>query len=482
MMRTMRKTGMKNQMVISVQMDKDLSVSEALREDAGTVRVHGMISSISPLCKMVTKVSGICPSCDIITATELQKPEFAFEQKDLEGCPNCGFSLVLQYDYVNAVVIELMDSNTLSDIDRLSVILFDDDTLNILVGENVIVVGQIYIMKTGARNHTRLYPCLYSESIEYESKHDLVLTENDKDAIRTRKGEKIVNELAEMVAPSVIGYNHAKVGLLLAASSAGNDLDAVRQGRQRSRINVLLAGEPGNAKSTLLRASTKLVPGSRYETCQNTSGKSITAIIVKENGEREFLRLGPVPLAKNAICALNEFGNMPFEDQAHILDAMEEGEFTMSKYAINMKIISPTVIIASTNPTSSYWKDNEKMSTNELPISKTILDRFDLILTFRTTREEKAIREYAYRKSDLIDGMRGIPDYYRYLTRHIIYSKQFCPCLSSEAKVMLSEYYVKIAKRSGSPRALETLYRIAKAISRLKLKHIVDFHDARETI
>jgi DNA replicative helicase MCM subunit Mcm2 (Cdc46/Mcm family) len=329
------------------------------------------------------------------------------------------------------------------------------------------------------------YPCIYSESVEYESNHDIILTELDKKAIQRftqLKGDKIIDELVKMVAPPVIGFNHAKEGLLLAAASTGNDLDGMRKGMQRSRINVLLAGEPGNAKSVLLRASKKLVPGSRYETCQNSSGKSITAIIVKENGEREYLRLGPVPLARNAICALNELGNMPFTDQAHLLDAMEEGEFTISKYAINMTISSPTVIIASSNPTSSYWIHSEKVSADELPITKTILDRFDLTFAFRTAREEKAIREYAHKKSNQIDGVRRNPDYYQYLTRHILYSKQFDPYISSEAKFMLSEYYVRIARGFGSPRMLETLYRIARAISRLKLKKIVDTEDAKETM
>lgn len=465
-----------------------LSISDALHLHSGRLKVQGMISSISPLYKMIDQISVKCPSCDTITPLEVGKPVFAFdEKKGLKKCPSCEESiLVFEYSFVNAVVIELMDSDTFSDLERLSVILFDDDTKNILVGEKVIVTGEIHIIQSGlTKNRTKLYPCLYSESIEYESSHDLILTEIDKKAIRRftqLKGDKIMDELVKMVAPSVIGYDDVKEGLLLAASSTGDDLNEIRQGKPRSRINVLLAGEPGNAKSTLSRASIRLVPSSRYETCQNASGKSITAIIVKENGEREFLRLGPVPLARNAICALNELGNMPFEDQAHILDVMEEGEFTITKYAINAKIPSPTVIIASSNPTTSYWKDNEKMSIDELPISKTLLDRFDLLFTFRTTRDEKAIRRYAYQKSELIGGTRRIPDYHSYLVRHVLYSKEFDPYLSHEAMIMLAEYYIRITRKSGSPRILETLHRVAKARARLKLKMVVDAQDANETM
>jgi replicative DNA helicase Mcm len=56
------------------------------------------------------------------------------------------------------------------------------------------------------------------------------------------------------------------------------------------------------------------------------------------------LRLGPIPLAKNAICAINEIGSMNFEDQRFLLDIMEEGRFTIDKYGIHQEIDSPTTI------------------------------------------------------------------------------------------------------------------------------------------
>jgi DNA replicative helicase MCM subunit Mcm2 (Cdc46/Mcm family) len=38
---------------------------------------------------------------------------------------------------------------------------------------------------------------------------------------------------------------------------------------KRKRINALLIGDPGLAKSGLLKAAVKLVPNSRYESSQN---------------------------------------------------------------------------------------------------------------------------------------------------------------------------------------------------------------------
>ena len=97
----------------------------------------------------------------------------------------------------------------------------------------------------------------------------------------------------------------------------------------------------------------------------------LTAIVSKENDDY-CLRTGPVPFVRGAICVLNEIGRTSAEDQGFLLDVMEEGEFTISKYRINSMITSPTVIVASANPTSSTHCDTD--------------DKIDLI-KFRLSRQ-----------------------------------------------------------------------------------------------
>ena len=69
--------------------------------------------------------------------------------------------------------------------------------------------------------------------------------------------------------------------------------DSKKVGKTRQRINTLLIGEPGNAKSALLREGVELVPKSRYESGTHSSGLSLTALINKED-ESYVLRAGPV--------------------------------------------------------------------------------------------------------------------------------------------------------------------------------------------
>lgn len=55
-----------------------------------------------------------------------------------------------------------------------------------------------------------------------------------------------------MFAPDVIGYNYAKMGILLSAASTGTDL-------KQKKVNVAFVRDLGLAKSTLLIRAVNLV-------------------------------------------------------------------------------------------------------------------------------------------------------------------------------------------------------------------------------
>ena len=82
------------------------------------------------------------------------------------------------------------------------------------------------------------------------------------------------------------------------------------QTKQPKNCMPCLVGDPGLAKSQLLKESVKLVPNSKYESVQFATGKSLTAIVTKDEGDALILRIGPIPQAKGAIAALNEMGRM----------------------------------------------------------------------------------------------------------------------------------------------------------------------------
>jgi replicative DNA helicase Mcm len=164
---------------------------------------------------------------------------------------------------------------------------------------------------------------------------------------------------------------------------------------------------------------------------------------------------------------------MDFEDQGFLLDVMEEGGFTIDKYAIHLKIKSPTTIIATTNPTGVRWNDPLKISNAEIPVLGTLLDRFDQIYAINEFGSEEESREYAQRKASMDE--RNIRYNSSYLKLYLQYSKTVYPTILSDAQSMLIEFWLELKRKDfASNRTLDSLFRLAKAQARLHLSEVVD--------
>jgi DNA replicative helicase MCM subunit Mcm2 (Cdc46/Mcm family) len=471
---------------------RTLSVSEAARRHKGKgISVIGAISGVQPLRKMVKGIQVQCLKCNTVYERKYDKPEF-FESyvpmERIRKCPICKTSDYLgrtKREEINAVIVELKDHDTFSEIDPLRIIVFGDDepgydnTIGIErhVGETIIVTGDLYTVEIGKKRDSRVVAHLYvTHLIKYLAKQDVELTAEDVKAIKrfvSRVGQnEIVGRLAEMFATSVIGYNHVKKGLLLVAASTTLD-------KTMKKIHAMLVGDPGLAKSLMLKESVRLVPNSTFESVQFATGKSLTAIVTNDEGDAHILRTGPIPQAKGAIASLNEMNRMMEVDQGLILDTMQEQEFTTAKFGLRFHVDAQTAIIGSANPMGGAWKDG-KIDLDKIAMIKPLLDRFDLLFTFKDNRDEAYNKEYARQKAEMEN--RPWPDYTVYLVKHIMYAKQRYPKprFSEEATAMLNQYY-DVRKKFGSPRIRETIFRIAQNLARLKLKDVVDAADAKET-
>jgi len=457
------------------------TVSTTLRMHDGIAKPKGTIIGMSKIYKAISKVSFYCDHCYQVVEKELEPPVFSIRSVD-KRCNNCNRLSKNSVDpeHKNVVRIELQDSESFSDMDRLPVFLFDENTEGIRMGEMVTISGTVRIKDDGKLMHS----CLYGESIKYLNREDFTLTEMDKDAIQrfvriTGAKNKTVDKLVEMFDPSIIGYEHVKKGLFM------SEVNTSETASIKEKIPCLLIGDPGNAKSALVKRSTELLPGSNYISAQNSSGKSLTAIIDKAE-DNLILRLGPVPQAKDAISGLNELGRTSMEDQSHLLDVMQEEEFTKTSYGFHTRIKSPVTIIASANPLgSSTWKDDDKIDLNEFPILRPLLDRIDLKFIFRDRTDPNEIREFAKKYSEMLyKKEKGLlPDYTTFLIKYIKYARQLKPELTDEARIMLQDFYVNIKiKGYGSDRVLITLHKLIKAIARLKLKEEADEDDAKEVM
>jgi MoxR-like ATPase len=243
-----------------------------------------------------------------------------------------------------------------------------------------------------------------------------------------------------------------------------------------------MIGPTGLAKTKLSREVVKVRPKSRYVSARNSTGLSLTAMISKDQ-DNYVLSLGPVPLAKNDLCIVNEFDKMHPEQQNNLLDVMEEGEIVVNKFAKLHKIASPTTIIATANPRNNKWKNPGKIGLDEIPFESIILNRFDLVLVFQDITNEQSIRDFADSKTSYDE--KHIEHNYNFLEKYIDHARTINPELLAEANSILNEYWVSLKKKNEylvTNRTLESIHRIAKAFARLNLSDIVDSKIAYETI
>jgi DNA replicative helicase MCM subunit Mcm2 (Cdc46/Mcm family) len=489
----------------------EASISEVLRMHEGNVRVKGMISGGSDkIEKMITHIWYSCGECD--TSNELAdyretRPRFAYEVpsfdlKEKKCRMKCeSFRHELHEEPINAFRIELQDTDTFNDLERLPVVLFDECTKKVAIGEQVTVTGSIQKIKVKGRLLTYVFVGLDPKStVEYENRKESdELTDADirefqefakstkvKD-VRTEKEVEVsvLNRLISKVAPSVIGLEHVKKGLLFSAVNSGKD-----DYERKLRINALLIGETGLDKSALLRASVKLVYNSRFISSLNSSIRSQVGIVDKEN-DNYILRLGPIPRATGAICAIDEIGRMRPEDQEQLLHALQEGKMPFVKHGFDLSLDGRATFIMSSNPKnpSGDWNDKDKVDINEIPLLGPLRDRVGLIFVFRTNRNVGYVIDYAFKKAKIINNNEAVikeeEENYRSLRKYIIYCKRFDPILSKEAEVMIVQYYANIATKPGSresPRLFDTLTSLCYAVARIKQKNTIDVDDVEDVI
>ncbi|KAG8759606.1 minichromosome maintenance protein 5 [Serendipita sp. 396] len=317
---------------------------------------------------------------------------------------------------------------------------------------------------------------------------------------RDEKGG-IFERFARSVAPSIYGNEDIKksVACLLMGGSRKMLPDGMRL---RGDINVLLLGDPGTAKSQLLKFVEKVAPIAVYTSGKGSSAAGLTAVVQRDPISREFyLEGGAMVIADGGVVCIDEFDKMRDEDRVAIHEAMEQQTISIAKAGITTVLNSRTSVLAAANPVWGRYND-EKSPGENIDFQTTILSRFDMIFIVRDEHNEARDRAIAKHVIDLQMNRRNEEEVVgeieiEKMKRYITYCKAKCaPRLSAEAAAKLSDHFVVIRKqiqtverdnneRSSIPitvRQLEAIIRISESIAKIALQTSVQPHHVDEAI
>uniref|UniRef100_A0A3P8ZT75 DNA replication licensing factor MCM5 n=1 Tax=Esox lucius TaxID=8010 RepID=A0A3P8ZT75_ESOLU len=313
----------------------------------------------------------------------------------------------------------------------------------------------------------------------------------------------IYGSLARSLAPSIYGSEDLKkaIACLLFGGSRKRLPDGLTR---RGDINLLMLGDPGTAKSQLLKFVERCSPIGVYTSGKGSSAAGLTASVLRDPVTRGFIMEGgAMVLADGGVVCIDEFDKMREDDRVAIHEAMEQQTISIAKAGITTTLNSRCSVLAAANSVFGRWDDTK--GEDNIDFMPTILSRFDMIFIIKDVHDHQRdmVRGHENSAFDMLkcahtqtEGVEGEITLAT-LKKYIAYARTKCgPRLSAVAAEKLKNRYVVMRsgareheresdKRASIPitvRQLEAVVRISESLAKMKLQAVAGEEEVDEAL
>ncbi|CAA3003795.1 DNA replication licensing factor MCM7 [Olea europaea subsp. europaea] len=325
---------------------------------------------------------------------------------------------------------------------------------------------------------------------EYELRGD-----EEEQIARLAEDGDIYNKLARSLAPEIYGHEDIKKALLLLLVGAPHR--KLKDGMKiRGDLHICLMGDPGVAKSQLLKHIINVAPRGVYTTGKGSSGVGLTAAVQKDPVTNEMvLEGGALVLADMGICAIDEFDKMDESDRTAIHEVMEQQTVSIAKAGITTSLNARTAVLAAANPAWGRY-DLRRTPAENINLPPALLSRFDLLWLIldradMDTDLEMARHVVYVHQNKESPALGFTPLEPSVLRAYISAARKLSPSVPKELEEYIASAYSSIRQeeaRSNTPhsyttvRTLLSILRISAALARLRFSETVAQSDVDEAL
>ncbi|MEK6928258.1 MAG: LAGLIDADG family homing endonuclease [Nanoarchaeota archaeon] len=158
-----------------------------------------------------------------------------------------------------------------------------------------------------------------------ETFDDLNVSDDEiKEILEIAADPHLIKRLSNSIAPSIYGFSNIKEAVLLQLFGGVKKVKS-DGGSTRGDIHILLVGDPGVAKSVLLKFTSNIAPKGRYVSGKAASAAGLTAAVIKDEFLKGWsLEAGAMVLANKGMVCIDEIEKMTEQDRSAMHEAMEQ--------------------------------------------------------------------------------------------------------------------------------------------------------------